>query len=293
MNLIRLFLVLKIVIAVKGCGLIRDRSQSPENYLKQVAWNYKNMAAWGRWFPQCNGQSQSPIDLSQAEKQKAYVDIRLDHNYRSPLMFELMNNGYTAELMVRDEEEFGDSRPLLRLGSEQFRFEQLHFHWGHDDHNGTEHALHGKRFAMEMHLVHSNVRFANFTAALGQRTGIVVLSVLYHKSKHSALTLGRITSQLSQVKKAGQVVNLKMPITLSSLIKHNLDRVLVYSGSLTTPPCTELVSWLVSPVLGKITESQLDQFRALRDLEGNQLKSNVRNLQAVNGRIVWESCRRR
>lgn len=63
-------------------------------------------------------------------------------------------------------------------------------------------------------------------------------------------------------------------------------RVLTYPGSLTTPGCAEIVTWMVAVNPVKISIHDLASLRNLRDEEGNPILNNVRPLQKLNGRVV-------
>ena len=74
--------------------------------------------------------------------------------------------------------------------------------------------------------------------------------------------------------------------SIRDLIKSLDFEYLSYKGSLTTPPCTESVTWLVSVNPLKISSYELAQFRKIKDHEGHPLKSNFRPLQRINYRRV-------
>ena len=56
---------------------------------------------------------------------------------------------------------------------------QLHFHWGSVDNQGSEHTLNGKRFPMEMHLVHKSSSFESVDSALENTEGLAVAGFFF------------------------------------------------------------------------------------------------------------------
>ena len=74
--------------------------------------------------------------------------------------------------------------------------------------------------------------------------------------------------------------------SIRDLIKSVDFEYLSYKGSLTTPPCTETVTWLVSVDPLKISTYELEQLRKIKDDQGQPLKSNFRPLQKINYRRI-------
>lgn len=112
-------------------------------------WSYQEPTkVWGQKYPDCNGHRQSPIDLEFIEKK--YIDhiaLELDPSYSEIHHFKITNNGHTLQASTADEE---GPRPTLRFANEEFRFEQFHFHWGENDNYGSEHAIGGHKFPVEV-----------------------------------------------------------------------------------------------------------------------------------------------
>ena len=59
-----------------------------------------------------------------------------------------------------------------------FNFELAHWHWGSNSTQGSEHTYDGKRFPMEMHMVHYNDKYPNITEAMKQNNGLLVISLV-------------------------------------------------------------------------------------------------------------------
>ena len=142
--------------------------------------------------------------------------------------------------------------------------EQLHFHWGNNSTLGSEHAIDNKRYPLEMHLVHYNSKYQNVTdAILGEeRNGLAVISVLFEISKEDNEKLEPIMKRTHAVREVdGEVVSVGFEgLALADLLPRSKD-FLTYEGSLTTPPCSEVVSWIVLKEKATISERQIQIFR--------------------------------
>ena len=126
-------------------------------------------------------------------------------------------------------------------------------------------------------------------------------SIIYNGALHPIL------KHLSEVTHAGDSVTIPEPVNFFQLLPFGRRKFYRYQGSLTTPPCSEIVTWTVFryPLLltsGQVTHSfwntlnclinfpfQLAQFRQLTDDEGNLLVNNDRPVQPVNSRKVYFS----
>ncbi|XP_034090105.1 carbonic anhydrase 15 isoform X2 [Gymnodraco acuticeps] len=169
---------------------------------------------------------------------------------------------------------------------------QLHFHWGGPASNGSEHTVDGRRYPMEMHIVNMKSIHPNLTAALDDPTGLAVLGffidVVYADNVH----FGLISQKLSSVAYKGQTTKIK-PFPLMNLLpKHNMSQYYRYYGSLTTPPCSQVVVWTLYEVPVYISWSQLAQFTSQifsteEDAEQvTPLQRNFRHIHSTFGRKV-------
>ncbi len=78
---------------------------------------------------------------------------------------------------------------MLTLFDTEFAFDQLHFHWGSGDDQGSEHSVDGVFFPLEMHMVHVNSSFEDFDAASDQPGGLAVISFLFELGEVSSFAM--------------------------------------------------------------------------------------------------------
>jgi carbonic anhydrase len=218
-------------------------------------WSYDGDAAPQNWsklspdFHLCEqGKAQSPIDIKEALE----VHPRpLKLSYQLPPV-NVINNGHSVQVNVQQ----GD---FATLDGDKFVLQQFHFH------SPSENTLNGKSFPMEAHFVHMD--------ADGE---IAVIAVMFETGKANA-ELEKIWQQMPE--KAGESVTLKEKVSLDGLLPTDLTHYR-FSGSLTTPPCTEGVRWLVVKQPQTLSEAQLKKFQHAMH------HANNRPVQALHGRVV-------
>ncbi|HET6462530.1 MAG TPA: carbonic anhydrase family protein, partial [Candidatus Krumholzibacteria bacterium] len=162
------------------------------------------------------------------------------------------NNGHTIQINYTD----GD---VLTIGSEQFQLLQYHFHVP------SEHTVKGQHHAMEMHLVHAT-----------DDGKLAVIGVFIDEGAHNA-AFDPILSNLPATKGAESHLDHVM-VDVNQLLPSSLETYR-YDGSLTTPPCSESVKWLVMTTPIQLSADQIAAFRAI-------INGNNRPVQPLNGRTV-------
>jgi len=208
--------------------------------------------AWGSLAPEfavCGtGQNQSPIDL-----QRVYTgsEPRLQFDYR-PSKLRIVNNGHTIQVNY-------DPGSFLRIDKRSYELVQFHFHLP------SEHTLKGQPFDMELHLVHKNAE------------GILAVVGVF-------LQRGAVSEGLQEVWEhlpgmAGEERSYQtVMVNAADLLPGNASYFL-YSGSLTTPPCSEGVRWHVMATPLEFSEAQYIAFKRLFAL-------NARPVQPLRERFV-------
>jgi carbonic anhydrase len=223
-------------------------------------WSYQGATGTDFWgdiapeFQTCSsGQAQSPINI---EGSGFTLNVgSLDLNYQdTPLA--IVNNGHT----VRVDYQPGST---LTLDGEVYELLQFHFH------QPSEHLISGKGSAMEAHFVHRN-----------QITGdLVVLAVLMAEGEMNK-SLESIWQQILPADSpAAQISDLT--INALQLLPENSRQYYRYQGSLTTPPCSEIVTWLVLKQPVSVSKSQLTKFFGA-------IGNNARPVQALNRRSLLQ-----
>ncbi|XP_034459162.1 carbonic anhydrase 15 [Hippoglossus hippoglossus] len=251
--------------------------------------------AWGDMFPSCHPlleEHHSPINLDQHTTRNVSLGpLHLEgFDVTQPGHWTLKNDGHSVVLQV------GSGMSVSGGGlPDVYHTIQLHFHWGGPATNGSEHTVDGRRFPMELHIVNMKSIHPNLTVALDDPTGLAVLGffidVVYAENVH----FGHISQKLSSVAYKGQTTKVK-PFPLMSLLpKHNMSQYYRYYGSLTTPPCSQVVLWTLYEVPIFISWSQLAQFTSQifsteEDAEQvTPLQNNFRHVHPTFSRTISAS----
>jgi carbonic anhydrase len=231
-------------------------------------WSYQGAAGadfWGDIAPEfqtcSSGQAQSPINIptntpTNIEGSGFTLNVgSLDLNYQNtPLA--IVNNGHT----IRVDYQPGST---LTLDGEVYELLQFHFH------QPSEHLISGKAEAMEAHFVHRN-----------KITGdLVVLAVLMAEGEMNR----SLDSIWQQILPADSPIAQISDLTINALqlLPENSRQYYRYQGSLTTPPCSEIVTWLVLKQPVSVSKSQLTKFFAA-------IGNNARPVQALNRRSLLQ-----
>jgi len=223
-------------------------------------WNYhgkhEGPAHWGELdssFETCaKGKRQSPIDISNTVKAEL-PSLVFEYGKAEPT---IVNNGHTVQVNV-------PAGSQLKVGDQTYSLLQFHFH------TPSEETITGKHAAMVAHFVHKN--------AAGQLGVIAVLMQPGPITKNEAYApiFDHLPRPNEKITVEGLVLDLA---TLLPTEKGYYS----FDGSLTTPPCSESVNWMVLKRPVALGNEQIKAFRRL-------FNANARPVQPLNGRIVKES----
>lgn len=229
-----------------------------------MEWSYSGAAGpehWAEldpaWALAAAGRAQSPIDIATAAAAKWPGPVAECHFAATG--FTVENNGCTVRIVPTSADGF------VVLDGAKYVFQQAHFH------APSEHKLDGRSFPMEMHLVSADD--AGGVAAIG----------LFIAPGAVNEPLREIFDHVAALTTPGLGYQTVEPVDLSGLIPTG-SRVFRYDGSLTTPPCTEGVKWVVYEKPIELSASQIGAFSSVYD-------GNARPVQPPNGRIVKISSR--
>lgn len=224
----------------------------------EVHWGYIGESGsqnWGNLSPEfqlCKtGIQQSPINL-QGSVAAELSPIEINYQ-ESPLR--IVNNGHTIQVNY----EPGSS---IKLDGQTFNLVQFHFH------DPSEHTIAQKQFDMELHLVHRS-----------EAGALAVIGVLLKQGQHNA-ALQPIWEAFPHRNEPEQVVN-TVKVNAEQFLPKDRN-VYRYFGSLTTPPCSQGVNWIVMQQPIEISQNQIQQFAKLISID-------ARPVQPLNNRFVLRS----
>ncbi|XP_064375184.1 receptor-type tyrosine-protein phosphatase gamma [Dromaius novaehollandiae] len=272
---------------------IRRRKASGDPY-----WAYSGTYGPEHWVTsseKCGGYHQSPIDIvdHQAHVGEEYQELQLDgFDNESSNKTWMKNTGKTVAILLKDE-YFVSGAGLPG----RFKAEKVEFHWGQSNGSaGSEHSINGKRFPVEMQIYFYNPDdFDSFGTAVLENRVVGAMAVFFQVSQRDNPALDPIIHGLKGVVHHEKETFLD-PFVLRDLLPTSLGSYYRYAGSLTTPPCSEIVEWIVFRKPVPISYHQLEAFYSIFTTEQQDhvksveyLRNNFRPQQSLNNRKVSKS----
>ncbi len=215
-------------------------------------WGYEGETGpeyWGTLSPEfaaCSqGTQQSPVDVT-GGVDAAIGDVAI---HWKPAAWEVLNNGHTIQAQAEDAGH-------VTIGGKDYALLQFHFH------APSEHAIEGRRSPMEVHFVHK-----------ADDGALAVIGVMMEGGGENALfdSIMAVAPEDIATAEMGEAdARALLPDDKSDFR---------YQGSLTTPPCSEIVSWSVLQAPVSVSDQAIERFRALHD-------GNARPLQPLNRRYI-------
>jgi len=251
-----------VSVTIALCGALLRSTAFPAQETHSAHWSYEGKEGpeyWGQLDPSyeaCSaGHAQSPIDIRYTKLAKLPP---LVFEY-SPVTLQIIDNGHTIQVNYA----VGSA---LEVGYQTYRLNQFHFH------HPSEERIDGKDFDLVAHFVHED-----------GNGHIAVVAVLFTTGRANAV-LDTILRNIPTLKYATVDVP-SVTLNARDLLPSDLGYYTV-QGSLTTPPCTEGVSWYILKKQLTLSADQLATFVRL-------YSNNARPVQPLHGRAVLESIARR
>lgn len=224
-------------------------------------WSYSGPHGPAHWaeiskdFQACeSGRAESPINIDHAKK--APDDMpRLQLHY-APLAIDITNTGHSVQFNA------SPGTDSVTLGNTAYQLVQFHFH------SPGEERFVGKESVMDAHLVHRS-----------EEGKLLVLAIQFKLGDQANPVIESMMNRIPSEKGAEMKVS-GVSADLHDLIPKDLSYY-TYAGSLTTPPCSEGVTWIEFKTPVTITKKQLDAMQ--RFYHGNQ-----RPVQPLNEREIFE-----
>jgi carbonic anhydrase len=196
------------------------------------------------WAACSNGEIQSPVDLG-AQR----IHPRLNASYGASTG-RIFNNGHTVEV------EIDTGNNTLVLDGVAYELVQFHFH------TGSEHRVNGRGYDMELHLVHKSAAGTN-----------AVIGVFLRRGPDSG-ALGPILAELPGIEGENVKYEIEDAFDPGDFLPASTAHYR-YVGSLTTPPCTEGVQWIVMTEPVYVSDEDLAQFAAQVSFNARYTQRNV------------------
>jgi carbonic anhydrase len=223
-----------------------------------VQWSYSGDAGPSHWasidpkYSECSlGSKQSPINIEQA-KPAHLPPLTMDYHEAA---LNITNNGHSIQVTY-------PSGSTLSVGDKTFRLMQIHFH------HPSEERVNGRAFPLVAHLVHQN-----------SEGHLAVVAVLFEEGKANPLIDALWNNVPDKKGETHEVAS----VSVQALDLLPARRgYYTFTGSLTTPPCSEGVTWYVLRVHPTVSAQQIARFSEFYPM-------NARPIQSRNGRPILRS----
>ena len=246
------------ILVLLWCTLVFVAGSARQEHHLEHSWDYGETLGPNHWgnlkpeFAACkDGHRQSPIDIRNPQTADL-PPIRFDYK---PSPLHIIDNGHT--IMVN----YGPGS-FMSVGDKKYSLKQFHFH------RPSEEKIDGKSFDMTIHLVHAD------------REGkLAVVAVLLQQGDDNPL-VRELWSDFPTEKEKEELLD-NIQIDVSRILPSDRSYY-TFSGSLTTPPCTEDVMWFVLKHPTTVSAEEIQKFSQL-------YRNDARPTQPLYDRVVLES----
>ncbi|KAL5546071.1 hypothetical protein UlMin_005758 [Ulmus minor] len=258
------FLVI-FVILFSHSRLVTAQEVEDEREFDYMKGSEKGPNHWGdlhkNWSACKNGDMQSPIDLSNQRVKIIPKLGQLRRNYK-PSNATIKNRGHDISLQW-----IGNNAGSIKINGTEYFLQQAHWH------SPSEHTINGRRYDMEMHLVH-------LSPDQSLKNKIAVVGVLY-KIGHPDSFLSKLMEDISSM--TDEKIERTKGVIDPTEIKVRGKNWYRYMGSLTVPPCTEGVIWTINKKIRTVSRGQVE---LLRTAVHDYAEENARPVQPLNQRDI-------
>jgi len=231
------------------------KANAKHGSVHKAHWSYEGDGGPEHWaaldnkFELCgSGKQQSPIDIQSTGMTLSPQPIEFHYGTSA---IEVINNGHTIQANY-------DKGSYAMIGGKRYDLLQFHFH------SPSEHTINSKPADMVAHMVHKS-----------EDGGLAVVGVLFKKGKDNEF-LKQIWSNLPM--ESGMKTESASTIFAANMLPE-IKSYYHYTGSLTTPPCSEGVNWNVMTTMVEASAAQIDAFTSI-------FSKSVRPTQPLHGRMV-------
>ena len=225
-------------------------------------WSYAGATGPGQWggldpgYAECAaGRQQSPVDITGATRPHP-DQIRFSY---APSALNLINTGHTIQVNY-------DPGSSLTIGGQRYDLLQFHFH------SPSEHTIDGQAYDMEAHLVHRSA---------GKQLAVVAVLMTVGAEDATIQTLWDNLPSGEGIDTAVEGVTIDVQAWIRPKMAYY-----AYSGSLTTPPCSEGVQWIILRTPMPVSAAQVGAFTAI-------FPRSARPVQPLNDRVLFDGVTRR
>ncbi|KAK8532101.1 hypothetical protein V6N12_053550 [Hibiscus sabdariffa] len=247
------------------CTSVSAQEVEDEREFDYLESSKKGPKHWGElkeeWNACKKGNIQSPIDMTSDRVKVLQKSEELQMTYK-PAESMIKNRGH--DIAVKWPKKDAGS---LKINGTEYLLQQAHWH------SPSEHTINGTRYALELHMVHQSTDPK-------VKNNLAVLGLLYEfgaPDEFLSLLMNNITAMNDQIEM--RPIGKMDP----NLIEKGCNKHYKYIGSLTVPPCTEGVTWIIHKEIATVSKEQV---HAIRVAVHDYAEQNARPVQPLNQREI-------
>ncbi|XP_064610049.1 carbonic anhydrase-related protein 10-like isoform X2 [Liolophura sinensis] len=255
-------------------------------------WSYDGISGpdyWGllnsEWRLCSKGKYQSPVNINPKVLvfDPSLAPVQVD---RKKVSVTVINTGHDLSVrLMEDDPVFLHGGPLAY----KYRIYEVKIHFGSEASKGSEHTVGSKAFPVEIQFLAFNEDlYSNISAAVRSPHGLAALAVFAQSNDTAKGEFSAIAKVAKKVRFKGDEQLLKT-LPLHRLLP-STKLYMTYEGSITFPPCHEVVTWIIMNRPITITKKQLTILRALnqgdRDALQVRMENNFRKTVPLSNRTI-------
>mmetsp|Transcript_14915 Transcript_14915/g.23730 ORF Transcript_14915/g.23730 Transcript_14915/m.23730 type:complete len:336 (-) Transcript_14915:432-1439(-) len=252
-----------------------------------------------QWAGLCGDKEQSPIDVCGATDNTnvQIAALQFAAGYATDKVYKFRSDGQA----YIDASTLGLSMTAGQLAqtvgrstnsaNDTWNLAQAHFHWGRDKTDGSEHYIEGEQYTLELHFVHVNSKYMKEdkpdiggALASGNADALLVVGQMFEVGDTESAAMTAMIAQMGKGGETGADTTMKA----SELIDASAG-FYSYAGSLTTPTCNAVVTWVVLVSVKTIKATTLSMFMEIGGTDMVSKNGNYRPLQAKGNRVVYKT----
>jgi len=249
-----------VVLVTFSLGILAAALELADEHGSCPAWSYSGANGPEHWGDLCaefaackDGKQQAPLDITNPQVEH----LPAVHFAYHPVPLDLVDNGHT----IQQNFAAGNGNTIT-VDGKTFELRQFHFH------HPSEEAIDGKHYDMVAHFVHAS-----------KDGHYAVIGVLIKEGKPNSLVTTLWENLPAEKEKAHRSNAVEVNAIQLVPAKHGYY---VYKGSLTTPPCTEGITFYILDTPMELSKEQIAKF-------AQYYPDNARSVQPLNGRTVEQS----
>jgi len=283
------------VLYLAVASVLSYRSQYTPFTSRTDDWGYfvhNGPNTWAAKYPTCGSAMQSPVALPSVWANHTFIRRLNWVHFELNRTLLLQNNGKFLTLKIK-----GDDSPIpvhkgsILTPSARFQLEEVQFHWGKNDGEGSEHSQAGINYPGEMHVVTWDRKYGSYERAKRIPGGIIIAVFFLQVQREDNPKFDFMLRELYSVNGTSRPAELT---DSNFLFLYPINQAIhdceffLYEGSFTSPPCTEGVLWHIYTDPTNLSVRQMNHLRSLVNYQGKSMSGNNRPVQPLNNRKVWQ-----